>query len=213
MIYPTFRCRGESDVAAVEHEVPLDEFKEGYYTWLLRHAGLGMPGYSHDGHTYETLMRALIEKPCNFVLPMDYNRRDCMEYRREYTLLTGFRYPGEREFDDGYEWAPSVFELLMGLGAIAAYTGAGDMVESDWFWEFLHNIGLDTAWDGSGATKRDVFEKVDFWLERKYDECGNGTIFPIPADVVSPHFQWDEMLYQLFEYLKVNYPMGLDGPI
>lgn len=55
----------------------------------------------------------------------------------------------------------------------------GECNVSYWFWELLNNIDLDNMSDDN-FDKGYVYERVEMFLDRRYEPDGNGNIFYIP---------------------------------
>jgi len=48
---------------------------------------------------------------------------------------------------------------------------------SEWFWQMMHNIGLD-AMDDLHYNDLYITSRIDDVMYRRYDACGNGGLFP-----------------------------------
>ena len=71
-----------------------------------------------------------------------------------------------------------------------------------WFWEMVHNLGIDEFDDGN-FRQDTVAEKVGIWLTRQYDSHGNGGILPVKNP--DKDQRQIEIWGQVQEYFLENY--------
>jgi hypothetical protein len=150
--------------------------------------------------TYWTLLKTLHETEYVWLLSGDDNRAmDGMELR-EYFLT-------ELDLPDEPEWRKfpgcSLLEMFIAFAYRAEFqtNGISGETASDWFWEFMDNLGLKELNDASGATPEEIGEKVYNFIWRTYDPSGkNGGLFPLER----PHKDQRnvQIVYQFFAYLE-----------
>ncbi len=166
----------------------------GYHEFLCDIAGIDEGGIK----SYFFLIHALQRKEFTWTVPNDDNRAsDAGALREEY-------------FDrDMTNIAYSTLEVMIGIAIrceeMMSEPEKGDRT-SVWFWEMLTNLGLDKysdeyfdELDGRVA----VGEILSVMIEREYDSCGNGGLFPL----INPEKDQRsvEIWYQMCTYLMDNY--------
>ena len=75
---------------------------------------------------------------------------------------------------------------------------------AQWFWVLINNLGLDTFTDENFDMEA-VQEKVQIFLDRKYEKNGEGGLFPLKNPKEDQ--RRIEIWYQMSAYLFENYPI------
>lgn len=168
---------------------PLEEL---YFKWLCLKV-MYVP-HPTPSTTYWTLLQTLHSTEFVWLLSGDDNRaEDGLELRRDFLL--------EADIPDNIEWRThpgcSLLEMFIAFSKRAAFMTSEPA--SDWFWEFMDNLGFKECTDGSGITPDEIGEILYQVVWRTYDLNGRGGIFPIQDP---KHDQRDvEIWYQFCEYL------------
>lgn len=169
-------------------EEPLENL---YFNWLC--AKIVYLENPTPSLTYWSLLRLLYGTEYVWLISGDDNRaEDGLMLREEFLLESGL------ENDVDWDNSPcSVLEMLIAFSRRAEYTT--DEPASNWFWEFVGNLGLSECNDANGADPDKVGEILYTWLWREYRMSGRGGLFPI-NNVRSDQTQL-ETWYQFCEYL------------
>jgi len=143
-----------------------------YFNWLC--AKVVDMRKTNPSDTYWELLRKLHKTEFVWFLSGDDNRaEDGKELRREFIL--------QADIPDDPEWrlilGCSVLEMLIAFARRAEFQT--DMPVSDWFWEFLTNLGLAEFNDGSDLDPEEIDEILECLVWRTYDYNGLGGMFPI----------------------------------
>lgn len=135
-----------------------------YFLWLCN-------WIRADNHKeFGSLLRRLNSLTFYSLVPHDDNRAlDGLNYRETYFRQTGIEPPlGDC----------TVLEVLIGIAERMSYLLYDPDLENEdqvhiWFWYLIENLGL-TPYDTYGNE-----DKINIWLERKYDSDGTGGLFPL----------------------------------
>lgn len=170
---------------SIRSEMPLE-----YYDWLTDIVDLG----SHRNYT--KLLSHLFDTEFYWVIPNDANRaEDGKKMRFEYLIDCDF-------YDDSWVDMPcSVLEMLIGLARRVRIDIMPDfkMGISDWFWQFLDNLG---------ACKYDDFHyissEIDQILCDFMSRNGNFMLF-LCEKVPKKQQKMTEIWYQMQFWLAENF--------
>lgn len=178
--------------------------REEYFSWLC---GL----VSKDKRwAYHTLCKELHKKEFRWFVPNDDNR--C-----EDGLRLRDRFIEENNIDETHlevryflKDKCTVFEVLVAL----AYRMDDQMHPLNdskpriarWFTEMIRNLRLDGFYDGCDGpvTEAEIDEILENFMDRTYDEYGNGGLFPLKTRPRNDQTKV-EIWYQLMLYLDENY--------
>lgn len=133
-----------------------------YYLWL--------ESLVNDGN-HSKLIRYLYESPYRWQFTLDENRA-----AGGLNLRGKFAYENGINIQDVGVGPCSILEMLIAL--------ADRMVEiltmdiGDWFWDLMRNLGLD-RFDDAHFDEGGINYILNVWLDRHYDEHGNGSLFPL----------------------------------
>lgn len=154
-----------------------------------------------DEPSYRELLKILYGFEFKVVVEMDYNRVKNALYLRDHLAEEA----GLDAIDDDY---CSVLDILVHLADRMAFN-VDRLSEHEtglrcYFWEMIENFGFgectdaDEDWDVEG-----VADVLDRWINRKYDNNGTDTPFPICHRVskFSKFELWDQMQI----YIEENY--------
>jgi hypothetical protein len=86
--------------------------------------------------------------------------------------------------------------MLIAFSKRAAYMTDGNAY--DWFWIFLHNLGL-TEFTDDHANLNAINEILETFIWRMYEDDGNGGMFPM--NTYREDERTVELWFQLCEYL------------
>lgn len=162
-----------------------------YFNWLC--ARVVDVRIKSPSSTYWELLKILHRTEFVWLLSGDDNRaEDGKELRRDFLI--------QAEIPDDIEWRLTVecsmLEMFIGLSIRAGFTT--DTSISEWFWEFMENLGLREFHDGN-VEPRMIQEILEVCIWRLYDENCHGGIFPMKAP---PKNQKEvELWYQFCDYL------------
>ena len=144
---------------------------------------------------YFLLCRKLYKTPFIWLIEGDRDRaKDGLELRKMY------------DGDDILNGPVSVLEVLIAFAIrIDEWLSGGEDGGYSWFMTMLHNLGLDEFTDDiltePGAMEI-VENRIEKWVERKYDFDGKGGIFPLRN--ATNDQRCDTFELQLQSYLKEN---------
>lgn len=109
----------------------------------------------------------------------------------------------------------TVLEMLIGLSFRLEFETANSCWEktpSDWFWILIDNLGLSKARhdpDRGGILRHaeieDIRNRIEIFLERRYDDNGYGGLFPLARPKQDQREV--EIWYQMSAYILENYPI------
>jgi hypothetical protein len=143
--------------------------------------------------THWQLLKALHNTEFVWLLSGDDNRAaDGIELRDEFTIAA--------DIPDDPEWRHlgcSVLEMFVAFSRRAEFN-TGESA-SDWFWEFLDNLGLKEFTDGAEFDLIEVEEILDRFVWRTYNRKGEGGLFPIGSP--NGDQRKIEIWYQFCDYL------------
>jgi hypothetical protein len=179
-----------------------------YFKWLYNLVG-------NQGRSYLKLCKVLHDKDYRWFVPNDDNRCEDGLSLRDLFIEENRLDESHTEVRYFLKGTCTMFELLVALARrinlIMDEVNSTDDNTSKWFWELLHNLGLDKFPDNSSRDTRldpvqeaeidDILEKV---LDRTYDFDGRGSLFPLkkrhPKDMAKV-----EIWYQMMLWLDENY--------
>jgi hypothetical protein len=164
-----------------------------YFNWLC--AKVIMTDKSTPSLTHYKLLRMLHNTEFTWLLSGDDNRaEDGKELRSEFLIAA--------DIPDNVEWRTipgcSMLEMFIAFARRAQFQT--EIPAREWFWEFMNNIGLDGADDGSDITEGEIEDILDVVVWRTYLANGYGGIFPI--DDPTHDQRKVELWYQFYEYLE-----------
>ncbi len=133
-----------------------------YYLWL--------ESLVNDGN-HNRLIRYLYEQPYKWQFTLDENRA-----AGGLNLRSRYAYENGVNVQDVGQGPCSVLEMLIALSDRMTEQLTMDIY--DWFWDLIRNLGLD-QFDDYNFDERGVSYILSVWLERKYDNKGNGSPFPL----------------------------------
>lgn len=167
-------------------------FEEIYFNWLC--AKVINPIDFDRTATYYELLKKLHCTEFQWFISGDDNRaEDGKELRRDFILQADAR--------DDPEWRTalgcSVLEMLIAFSKRAEFQT--DDPASQWFWEFIDNLGLKDFTDQSGFDEEFVDVVLEELIFRTYQPNGNGSMFPIRDSGVDQ--RGIEIWYQFCNYL------------
>lgn len=152
----------------VEKKEDVKRHYDGYFGYLC--SVINIP----PEYTY--VMYFIYNKTFYSSLKLDENRiHDAFRLRNYYcedNKIEGL------EKEEVFSFDPNCLEILISLAKrleddILYNNKEGDRTK-EWFWMFIKNLGLDNI---EVPEKEDISNKLDKWLERKYDKNGkNGNI-------------------------------------
>ena len=158
-----------------------------YFNWLCAKV------LDSGSSAYEQLMVVLHKTEFVWFVPEDRRRASEGRYLREDFLRETNLEP-ELPW---YEEPCSMLELLVAFAKRAAFQNEAPVQE--WFWEFMHNLGLDEFRRVSDADLPVIEDIIDTFIWRQYEPNGVGGILPVYS---SPNDQRKvELWYQLAEFI------------
>lgn len=146
----------------------------GYFEWLVEI----IHGMDDDHEDMLPVLDYLFDKRFEWINELDANRAsDGKKLRRDYA----------EEFDQEYTYEVadedcSVLEMLVRLAMDVEDHITGDPDDPRpwiWFWEWLHNLGIDERCSGEGFSEKYIDQQIDRWLDGKGTRRGRGTPFPL----------------------------------
>lgn len=169
-------------------------YKQNYFMNLLKHGGLDRNGIARR---YIELWELLYGVPFRVVLERDRNRiGDVYEMRKHIGYLSSCNEP---------DMAVTVLEVLVAFARRIdmEYIGSpGDPHPERIILEMVQNLGID-RYVKQGYNRSFVMEKLDRWMDRTYNICGIGGLFPVKRDQRDQRKLelWDQMM----SYIHENY--------
>lgn len=163
-----------------------------YFDWLC--AKVVVNKNSSPTNNYWRLLRILQNTEFVWLLSGDDNRAaDGLDLRREFIIAA--------DLPDDPEWRKfpecSVLEMLVAFCRRAEFMT--DIKSTDWFWEFLDNLGLKEFNDASTVEDEVIYDILETFIWRTFEFNGKGGMFPLDSP---KHDQKDvEIWYQFCEYL------------
>ena len=144
---------------------------ESYWSWLM--------DIVKFPSNYSKLGNFLASEQFTWINPMDGNRADDgIGMRLMYARVSGMSVVSSDIYSD---MSCTVLEMLVALSYRIEQDlmgTPGDDHPEKWFWEFMHNLGIDAESD-------DVFDEnyvslvIDTWLNRGFRRNGIGSPFPL----------------------------------
>lgn len=178
-----------------------------YFCWLSRLVGEYFAG------NYQKLLWKLYTT--EYVWELDYDENRAAEgiiLRNIYCQEVGWNDDLQSiapPFESKNEWLESpcsVLEMMIALAKRAEDYIMADPEYGDrtavWFWDMIHNLGLDKYDDGH-FFEPDVDHILDVFLHRKYDIFGHGGAFPVHNS--SRDFRQADLWWQLNAYLEERF--------
>jgi hypothetical protein len=92
----------------------------------------------------------------------------------------------------------SVFEAFYAFAKRASFQT--DIPIRNWFWEFIENLQLDQFRQVSNGDYRIIQNVVDNFMWRRYDQRGNGGLFPMR--IAKQDQREVEIWYQFCDYVE-----------
>ncbi len=135
-----------------------------------------------DSSRYLCLLTELNKIEFHYIMETDKNRSlEALKFRNEFVSLTNSQaiyaiMPGPA----------TVLEVLIAMAERAddvMYDPAVGKRPSQWFWLFIHNLGLDYLVDANWTFDANnyIFVTVTKWMDRRFTPDGIGTPYPIPG--------------------------------
>lgn len=168
---------------------PLDEL---YLSWL--YSQVDDHRVTDPSRTHWRLFTQLYKKEFVWFIPNDDNRiADGTALRYEFVDQSGLG-----DVDIGWiHLGCSMLELLIGLARRLSFEAGRE--PSDWFWNLLHNLGIDHFNDRETRGDGYIDEVLDRVIWRTYEPNGNGGLFPLRYP--SKDQRDVELWYQLNAYV------------
>ena len=133
-----------------------------YYLWL--------DSLVNDGN-HDLLIRYLYDHPYRWQFTLDENRA-----AGGLNLRSRYAYENGVNIQDVGRGTCSILEMLIALSDHMTEILTMDIW--DWFWDLMNNLGLSKFDDGH-FDEGGVSYILNVWLDRAYDEHGNGSLFPL----------------------------------
>lgn len=174
----------------------MDELWEDYLQYLIWRCNL------QKERGMERIFETLHDLEFTYVMDRDENRyADGVELRDDYEIPDCFM-DLEDEFLDRN---CSVLEMLIALSIRVDDDFIGDPAEphpEDFFIEMIENLKLD-RYSGRSFYEKDVIKIIQRWLERRFNQDGCGSPFPLRHDKRNQRDLeiWDQMN----SYISENY--------
>lgn len=169
-----------------------------YLTWIID---------IFDGSEYTCLFRHLMTIPFRYTVQLDANLLPCV---RRFRSKMGRDYDGPRG-------TPTVLEIFCTLAVecedkLMHNDDYGNRT-CDWFWMILRNLDLDEYDDYafSSRTAEIIDDTIDTFLDRGYDEYGDGG----PFRVHKPYYDmrraplWEQLNWELNEEHAEEFKMDV----
>lgn len=173
--------------------------KEEYFDWLTaKIGGRVITKRYHDLLLY----LSQVEFRWSNLQGTDSNRADDgIELRNQYMNVYAVRRTEMRE-------PCSVLEMMVALAIrieIEITGEPGNDHPERWFWQMIQNLGLDRFTNAS-FVKEDVDAILAYWMDRKYDRYGRGSLFPALKSTVDQSTRpiWDQMCSYVSNYIYKN---------
>lgn len=174
------------------NDISLDS---AYFSWLTDQ----ISSYAEERVAYSTLLKTLYETPFDSVDGLDDNRVvDGIFLRKSFLFETGIK-------NASIEWVQmdcSFFEMLVAISSRMSIMM--DYDQEYCFWKMLNNMRLVYSDDEMTYMGSLVVDRIEKVINRSYESNGEGSIFPLQ----NPPYGWDstkqEVLIQMYEYIKEN---------
>lgn len=186
------------------YEATVFAIKENYFNWLVEKISGDDPE-----HSFWKMLRIFYETEFPVIVSMDANRAlDGTKLRDQFAEENGQLYP-DTLIDRVLSGPANSLETFVAL-AIRTEFLMYDPPDEDvprWFWELMDNAGLDIEDDKWNADSEEIVrERLDIVTNRKYDELGNGGLFPLKAPGLEDR-RTTELWIQMNDYIIENYPI------
>lgn len=163
-----------------------------YFNWLCAKV-TRIDGNPTPSNSYWNLLRVLHNTEFAWTLVGDDNRAmDGLDLRRQFLIAGDIP-----DYPDWRNMPCSLLEMLIAF-AMRAEFQTGDSV-SQWFWEFIDNLGLKDYTDAVNTGEDEVETVLYNLVWRRYDYHGRGGLFPIEEPEKDQRNT--EIWYQFCEYL------------
>lgn len=161
-----------------------------YFDWLCM---VAVPDGYHRLE-YSMLLNTLMETEFYWLVPRDENRaRDGLELRDLYEQETG----ETCDFDGPCTVLEMMLALAMRCNDEIMYDPEDPNRADQWFWTMICNLKVD-VFDNKHFSKIDTEEILEKFLDRKYENFGQGVCFCLfPPPKLSTNFYRSELWYQL----------------
>lgn len=167
-----------------------------YYQWLNDLV------CSEEADNYGILLATLNAMPYTYVVECDSNRK------WDGLYLRNIFYDDHEECEGMLTHDCTLFEMLVGLANRMASDVFADLGKSssNWFWEFMNNLGADYYTDDILETvegRDDLLKLLRNFMNRQYKDSKSGNIFVFekePKDLKSI-----ELWYQMHFYIEEKY--------
>ena len=152
-----------------------NQIKNEYFDWLYDYV---CKGRTHRNVSYTKLFTFLYQVEFIFSIRNDINRaKDGVDLRYRFAMIKD-----DDRIMDILDGPCSVLEMMIALAIRTEETIMDDSRYGDrtsqWFWNMMSNIGISDMIDGN-FDEEIVQEKIDIFLERRYDPDGKGGLFYI----------------------------------
>lgn len=178
------------------------ELNDRYFNWMCRLVS----DERMKILSYAKLLKKLHTIDFRYSIEMDGNRaEDGIDLRYRFGYENSLEEPMVASFLD--DRPCSVLEMMIALAIRCEEQIMGDPdignKPGKWFWIMIENLGLINM-DDNHFDEKSVFEIANRFLERKYDENGNGGLFILKnhyRDIRSMEI-WYQMMWYLDDILK-----------
>lgn len=177
--------------------VGVEVARDRYYQWLKDVV------YSDESDSHEVLLGYMNAIPYTYTVDGDSNREGDGLY------LRNIFYDEHEECEGLLEHYPcSLFEMLVGFANRMAEDVVADFNRSasDWFWEFMNNLGADYFSDDILETEegqKDLCRLIDGFVDRTYKDSKSGNIFVFEREPAG--LKRIELWYQMQFYIEERY--------
>lgn len=172
-----------------------------YSQWLQ---GL-VSGDERLGRRYAKLLKTLAAKEFTYFIPNDDNRAGDGIKLRTVFLNALPHIPRDKIEISVLSGNCSILEMMVALAIRfdeSLISGDSDTKMAEFFWEFVHNLGLGVYPDDAFNSER-VEDILETLLARKYGRNGKGGMFPLRRP--RKDARTTELWYQMMAYLDENY--------
>lgn len=172
--------------------------RNDYFEYILEYLDGDGEGNSSS---YCQLLDILFNYEFKIIVEMDYNRVKNALYLRDYLAEEA----DLEVIDDDY---CSVLDILVHLADRMAFNvdclNEHETGLKCYFWEMIENFGFEECTDeNKNWSEVGVFEVLDRWVCRKYDDKGSNTPYPIRHKMQK--YQKMELWDQMQIYIEENY--------
>ncbi len=167
-----------------------------YYQWLKSLV------YSEESGNHESLLACLNSMPYTYVVELDSNREGDGLYMRNIF------YDEHEECEGMLTHDCTLLEMLVGFANRMAEDVFADLGKStsDWFWEFMDNLGADYFSDDilkTSSGRDDLRALLQNFLHRRYKDSKSGNIFVFEREPID--LKSIELWYQMHFYIEEKY--------